>query len=175
MPSGFLVQIPFGRTTMQLTIEIVYDLIKDQGSLKISKKLLTDFILMNSRGTKAVQTTTDATHVCITLYVPAKTIPLSETNIANAFKSLFEFSSDSRGKVDMNDEQRPRISTKRDFETPWLTASCAISKNLTSVATTKSFSGRMTQTLMPIYRVRFRMRNPTFQRLSTQPNKAKAR
>lgn len=141
----------FVSTTMQLTIEIVNELIKDQESLKISKKFLTDFILMNSRDTKAVVTVNDAANAGVTIDTPTQSISLNDTNIGYACRTLFdifgdefvnyssavkpqfeteksEFSSNSVGKLEINEKKWRWISTKHDFETPCLTASCAISE-----------------------------------------------
>ncbi|KAB2655222.1 hypothetical protein F9K94_21965 [Brucella tritici] len=127
---------------------IVSALIKDQESLKISRRFLTDYILFDSEETKPIQTVEDAAHAGISIDTKPKKIPLSPEAITHACETLFgvygnnfinpdtatspdfrtedsEFSKNTSEKIEIENTNWIRISTQHESETPNQTASCA--------------------------------------------------
>ena len=126
---------------------IVSSLITDQESLKISRRFLTDYVLFDSKETKAILTVEDAAHSGIAIDIKQKKISLSPENITHACETLFgvygsnftnpgsatspdfrtedtEFSKNSSGKIEFENSSWIRISTQHEWETPNQTASC---------------------------------------------------
>lgn len=127
---------------------IVASLIKDQESLKISRRFLTDYVLFDSEETKTIQTVDDAAHAGIAIDTKPKKIPLSPEALTHACETLFgvygsnfinpgsavtpyfetessEFSKNSLEKIEIDKASWIRVSTLHDWETPYQTASCA--------------------------------------------------
>ncbi|MCH6206345.1 hypothetical protein L3V16_21205 [Brucella ciceri] len=132
---------------------IVSTLIKDQESLKISRKFLTDYILLDSEETRTIQTVEDAAHAGIAVDIKPKTITLTPENITHACETLFgvygssflnqgsavspyfasedgEFSENTTDKLMVGNASWIRVSTKHDWETPNQTASCAFNPEI---------------------------------------------
>lgn len=127
---------------------IVSALIKDQESLKISRRFLTDYILFDSEETRIIQTVEDGAHAGIAIDTKPKKIPLSPEAITHACETLFgvygsnfinpdtatspdfrtedsEFSKNTSEIFIIKNANWIRISTQHDWETPNQTASCA--------------------------------------------------
>ncbi len=132
---------------------IVSSLIKDQESLKISRKFLTDYILLDSEETKTIQTVEDAAHAGIAVDIKPKKITITPENITHACETLFgvygssflnqgsavspyfasedgEFSENTTDKLMVGNASWIRVSTKHDWETPNQTASCAFNPQI---------------------------------------------
>lgn len=130
---------------------IAQSLVADLVDLKISRSFLADFLLYPSQKTKTVRTVRDAALAGIDLDTRFSVPVLSSHDAAMACATIFERHADAffdpetawmpvfepspsgelsktrDGQIDADGTKWTSVSTIHDFETPYLTASCAFS------------------------------------------------